>query len=254
MEFGPGFAPRQAAHAFRQWGSVVLRQVLDRMHVRQLAADALAAFVALDQRRFRLSPADRRTLDRMEMPVADGGGSFRMRLANYAVLDTPLLVDTIEALAGPFLWHVPPQVRRQSPEAPDAFLPFHQDDAYTHHYHRFIVCWTPLTACGADAPGLELAMGRVEEALEHRASGLWEAGVPAERLEALLRHLPRYAPVLEPGDAVLFGSRTLHRTYVPAGLQRTRLSIDFRAAPCAAIPDDVRRQRQFIHPRELAYV
>lgn len=254
VEFQPGFTAWAVGRAFRQWGAVVLRQVVDRSRVTELASDVLAAFVELDRRRARLSSADRRTLDRMEMPVADGDRSFRIQHANYAVLDAPRLVDALEGLAGPFLWHVPPQIRRQRPDVPQAYLPFHQDDAYTRHYRQFIVCWTPLTACGADAPGLEIALGRVEEALEHQARGLWEAAIPAERLDAVLRHVPRYAPVLEPGDVVLFDSRTLHRTYVPHGVRRPRLSIDFRAAPCAAIPDEVRRQRTFIDPKEIAYV
>lgn len=253
IEIGPSHDARAAGAALSETGVVLLRRLLDPAALAELATEVRSAFESLDARRSALSEEDRRLLDRMEMPVPDPDGAFRLRIRNYRVLDVPRLREILAAAVGPFLWHFPPMIRRQTPQAARAFLPFHQDWAYTPHYRRFFTCWTTLTPCGRDAPGLEVFCSPVREDMEHREEGLWERGVSDERLRALGGR-ETCAPVLEPGDVVVFGEHTLHRTAAGPAMTRTRYSIDFRAVPESEIRPEVRLRRKFVDPRALSHV
>ncbi len=253
IDLAPGFDPRQALEMLRVYGAVLLRGALNRRAVTQFGLDALSAFAELDANSDSLSPEDKAVLERMEMPVPVADRSFRTRVENYAVLGAPALVDLMERVSGPFVWHYPPQIRRQTPGKTKGFLPFHQDAPYNKHYAGFLVCWTPLTPCGYDAPGLELALGRVDTLMEHRASGAWEAELAPEVQETLLKTFPIYHPVMEPGDVILFDHLCFHRTYVPPNVSKVRVSIDFRAPAIDQILAPARQSRKFIDPRTLNY-
>jgi ectoine hydroxylase-related dioxygenase (phytanoyl-CoA dioxygenase family) len=253
LDLAPGFDPEHAAQLVREHGVVVLRQVLDPARVKALAEQVTAAFNDLDARKETLNEADKRLLERMEMPVPDRDRSFRTRVENFGLLDSPKLIQTIEKIAGPYVWHFPPQVRRQNPKAQHAFLPYHQDALYTRHYNEFRVCWVPLTPCGADAPGLEIAIGHIDYLVKHESSGSWEEGLAEEEYKRL-ESLPVFAPVLFPGDVVLFDDKTFHRTYVPPNVSKTRLSFDFRAPPRNSIKDEPKKSRKFVDPYTRDYV
>lgn len=254
IELPPTVSAQQVADTVKEFGVAVLRQALDRNGVEAFHSQILQAFAELDARRDELSEEDRQMLDRMEMPVPDRDNSFRTRIENYHVLNSEKIVSAIETLQGPFGWHYPPQIRRQNPQAKKAHLPYHQDASYMKDYKKFIICWTPLTACGEDAPGLEVAIGRVDEYISHSASGLWEAALTDEQLKEYLPNMVTYAPMLEPGDVILFDERTLHRTYLPERMTKTRISIDFRAAPLSILPPEVRAKRKFVEPRRFEHV
>jgi hypothetical protein len=140
-----------------------------------------------------------------------------------------------------------------TPGKTKGFLPYHQDLAYNPHYKDFLVCWTPLTPCGYDAPGIEIALGRVEKAMDHHASGAWEAELAGDVQEYILKNCPIYCPVMQPGDVALFDHLCFHRTYLPPTMSKVRLSIDFRAPSVAGILPKARESRKFIDPRTLDY-
>ena len=94
------------------------------------------------------------------------------------------------------------------PLPPDALLPM-------------VTCWIALTACGDDAPGLELAGPCRHELLPLDA--LSEA-----RVRASVAARDGDCPVLAPGDAIVFGGGLLHRTHVTPAMTRTRTSIELR--------------------------
>ncbi len=97
-------------------------------------------------------------------------------------------------------------------------------------------CWTALTPCGVDAPGLELVTQRLD------------ALIPATDLTD--RHLHErfgpeafWRPALQAGDALLFGGDTLHRTHVAPTMTQTRTSIEWRFFAADNPPARLRGER-----------
>lgn len=254
-DLGPEATASLAVAGLRANSFVVLREVLDRDLVSRKLRETLVEFERLDGMRERLSDDDRRSLDRMEMPVLDPETALRLRPDNYRLLACPLIRHVILEYQGPFLWHYPPQVRRQNPKVESALLPFHQDLAYSgRRYSRFVVCWVPLTPCGKTAPGLEFFIGRIDEDLQHEAAGAWEAGLAGSTIESLQETLPSYAPALEPGDVVLFDEHSLHRTYHQPRMTDVRVNFDFRAPSLVGLDPAVRDTRRFLEPEGLDFV
>jgi hypothetical protein len=254
-DFGPATSVNLAVSALRENGFVILRKVLDRELLARKLREAQVEFERLDAIRERLSEEDRRSLDRMEMPVPEPETGLRVQPDNYQLLNHPLIREVIFRYQGAFLWHYPPQVRRQNPRVESALLPYHQDVAYSRgRYDRFVVCWVPLTACGNTAPGLEFLVGRIDEDLQHEAAGAWEAGINGATIESLRATLPSHAPILETGDVILFGEHTLHRTYFHPEMQDVRLNFDFRAPSLSGLHPGVRDTRRFVEPEGLEFV
>ena len=101
---------------------------------------------------------------------------------------------------------------------------------------RMLTCWIALTACGDDAPGLELRRHPFETLLglaELRDGG---AGLrPGDEA--------RWAPSMRPGDALLFGGGVLHRTHVEPAMGSDRTSLELRLFDAARIPPQLRDDR-----------
>ena len=89
-----------------------------------------------------------------------------------------------------------------------------------------VTCWIALTPCGADAPGIEFAGGEPSELLPLAA--LADAAVRARHPES-----DRLRPVLEAGDALVFGGGALHHTHVAASMTHDRTSLELRFFPAA---------------------
>ena len=94
---------------------------------------------------------------------------------------------------------------------------------------QMLTVWVALTACGEDAPGLELTpvhparLLKVKELQEftlQRSSGQSDA----------------WSPVMKPGDALVIESSTLHRTYVRSQMMKDRTSIEVRLFPARNTP------------------
>jgi hypothetical protein len=86
---------------------------------------------------------------------------------------------------------------------------------------RLLTAWIALSACGEDAPGLELLCRPLPTLL------------PPGELEALRvqrGHAPGdfWRPLLSPGDLLLFGGDILHRTHVAPTMGSDRVSLELR--------------------------
>ena len=90
-------------------------------------------------------------------------------------------------------------------------------------------CWIALTPCGADAPGIEFAGGEASELLPLPA--LADAEVQARHPAS-----DRLRPVLEAGDALVFGGSVLHHTHVADAMIHDRTSLELRFFPAANLP------------------
>lgn len=82
-------------------------------------------------------------------------------------------------------------------------------------------CWIALTPCGDDAPGLEWVEAPQPRLL--RPAELRPEAVAARHDAVLFRR-----PVLQPGDALVFDGRLLHRTHLDPAMTRARTSIELR--------------------------
>lgn len=111
----------------------------------------------------------------------------------------------------PHIWHQDGGLGVDFPPHPGSMPPL----------TRLLTVWMPLDPCGEDAPGLEFVT-RPLDTLLHFAE-LNDAGLRA-RFDAE----EFWAPVLAPGDALLFGCGTLHRTHYRAGMRQPRTSIEYR--------------------------
>lgn len=99
-----------------------------------------------------------------------------------------------------------------------------------------VTCWIALTPCGADAPGIEFAGGDRTDLLPPAA--LAEAEVCARHPQR-----DRMRPVLEAGDALVFGGGVLHHTHVAATMPHDRTSLELRFFPAADLPTRLRGDR-----------
>ena len=97
-------------------------------------------------------------------------------------------------------------------------------------------CWIALTPCGTDAPGIEFAGAEPGELLP--LSALAEAEVRARHPES-----DRLRPVLEAGDALVFGGGALHHTHVADSMAHDRTSLELRFFPAAHPPPRLRGDR-----------
>lgn len=108
---------------------------------------------------------------------------------------------------------------------------WHQDGALHHDFRApaaplpLWTCWIALTRCGDDAPGLEWAEPSPDDLLA--PDQLTDAAVRA-------RFTTLHRPRLEPGDALWFDGRLVHRTAVAGPRRRT--SIELRFVPDGPLP------------------
>ena len=136
--------------------------------------------------------------------------------------------------------------RRPAGHAPHTW---HQDGALGHDFAArgaagtgpeallpMLTCWMPLTSCGLDAPGLEFVSPPLADLLtpQSLADELVRSKYPPERFQA---------PVMEPGDLVLFRSGVLHRTSVDPAMKSDRTSIELRFVAAGRIPSRLARDR-----------
>jgi len=97
-----------------------------------------------------------------------------------------------------------------------AAIPWHQDASFFGSRSYAVNCWTAITPCGTDNPGL----GVIPRPLDRRYG--WDSDehapldygnrLPPGLLEDLSRNHPPAFPVFEPGDALLFDEMTMHTT------------------------------------------
>jgi hypothetical protein len=211
IEITPADGPLRATQLLAQRGAVLIRGLF--------AAEECAPFRAagLDYFATHASQASsaHKLFDLAPLLETDGG---------------KFLAEAIR----PF-FPIPPQLRplqtylrRVAAEYPETAVPFHQD---VQAFGRLLInAWTPLTASGGEAPGLELVVARVRDLPDtvpaddqYDSLQISEATV-RERFpeDAIIR------PVMVPGDVLVFLGTTIHRTYLRPEMSAHRLSLELR--------------------------
>lgn len=133
-------------------------------------------------------------------------------------------------------------IRRQDPLAPtDTRLRFHQDGralAVPSADYCGVVFWIPLIPIDAETPSLEVINLRFDRLLEHAGNPatLFTEAVDPEALERRYRRHVKPLPDLRLGDIFIFEFTTVHRTRMPSGSEKPRISMDLRACPIRMKP------------------
>ena len=101
-------------------------------------------------------------------------------------------------------------------------LGWHQERGVFRRPSKAVNFWIALTACGTDAPGLEVIPTRMDHLVESPGKGYaLKEGVVEE-----LGLPPSVAPVFQPGDALVFDDLLLHRTAAREDMHAERYSIE----------------------------
>ena len=99
-----------------------------------------------------------------------------------------------------------------------------------------LTCWIALTPCGDDAPGIEFAGSDRTDLLPLAALADAEVGACHPQPD-------RMRPVLEAGDALVFGGGVLHHTHVAATMTHDRTSLELRFFSAGSPPSRLRGDR-----------
>jgi hypothetical protein len=117
-------------------------------------------------------------------------------------------------------------LRRVKPEF--RYTAWHQDGSFLGAEARAMNVWVGLTPCGGDrpAPGLEIVPRRVEGILPFGESG--GVGIDGFTVHRTAGETPVVRPEFDPGDALLFDERLIHRTFLSKDVQMTqeRLAVE----------------------------
>jgi hypothetical protein len=114
----------------------------------------------------------------------------------------------------------------------DNVLGFHQDTAVFDNVARGAMnFWIALTACGVDAPGLEVLPMRLNAPLE-RTHG--RMAVDPALIDSL--GVPTVIPRFEPGDALVFDEFLVHRTAMAPQMSNVRYSLENWFFTAASLP------------------
>jgi hypothetical protein len=164
--------------------------------------------------------------------VRSGGGVF-------AADSPPVLFDLLDAVeeAGvtdvvrgyfgedPALSLKKTTLRRVTKASTDAS--WHQDGAFMGTDIRTVNLWLPLTACGKDAPGLEILPRRLDSLVETGTEGaVFDWAASTEKVEEAGEGVRVSRPRFEAGDAYFFDHFFMHRTAADASMTKDRHAIE----------------------------
>jgi Phytanoyl-CoA dioxygenase (PhyH) len=117
-------------------------------------------------------------------------------------------------------------LRRVQPEF--RWTAWHQDGSFLGPETRAMNVWVSLTPCGGDrrAPGLEIVPRRVEEILPFGHLGA--VGIDGFAVHRTAGETPVIRPEFDPGDALLFDERMIHRTFLSEDVEmmHERLAVE----------------------------
>jgi hypothetical protein len=104
---------------------------------------------------------------------------------------------------------------------------WHQDGSFLDPDVRTINVWAALSRCGGDypSPGLEVVPRRFDEILPVEGDPSPHA-VSFEVVEQIAADTPTLVPAFEPGDAVIFDERFLHRTHLSPYMTEDRYALE----------------------------
>ena len=116
---------------------------------------------------------------------------------------------------------------------------WHQDGAFLGGVGtRTVNLWVALTACGEDAPGLELVPWRLNDIVPPGTHGSYfEWTVGEGKVAEMAGDRELASPRFVAGDAMLFDHLCLHRTGVRAGMTRGRYALETWMFAPSSYPD-----------------
>lgn len=122
---------------------------------------------------------------------------------------------------------------------PDAGSQWHQDGAFLGGAGaRTVNLWVALSACGEDAPGLEIVPWRLNEIVPPGTHGSYfDWSVGEAKVAEMTNGRPLAFPRFAAGDAMLFDHLCLHRTGVRAGMTRGRYALESWMFAPSSYPD-----------------
>lgn len=223
---------QQAAAVLTTYGVVKFRRCFDRDLIQNVVAEAKHIYNEreLMARAGTLPAASQSLFTRRTIPLGEVKVSG---LLAPTALASPIFVN----LARHYLGKQEPTqnpssfIRALVPGPNDQRLPFHQDQ--TILAAPLLNVWIPLTPCGRDAPGLEVAVAGERKQLAVAGSPDHPVVVERSRIdEALVEKTygtdALWAPEFETGDALVFTGVTVHRTHIRPEMTKSRLSVELR--------------------------
>jgi hypothetical protein len=111
--------------------------------------------------------------------------------------------------------------------ARNKLVAWHQDGSFLDPHVRTMNVWVALSKCGGDypSPGLQVAPMRIPEILEVDGA-LTPHSISAKLVAEVTAEVPVIVPEFDPGDAMLFDERFLHRTYLNAEMTEDRYALE----------------------------
>jgi hypothetical protein len=135
-------------------------------------------------------------------------------------------------------------VRYQRPDIQHQSYFFHQDSNYHTRdpkEHVGVTTWMPLTDAGKDAPGMQFHPYKLHDLLP-LPEGIEPSYLFADEAYCQDRFGETlWAPVVAAGDAIVFDTFCVHRTFITPDMTRERRSADVRVFPMQGAPKFTRR-------------
>ena len=122
----------------------------------------------------------------------------------------------------------------------DTVPTWHQDGSFMGADARSVDVWIALSACGpgTGAPGLDLLPMRVEDILDTQTHGEVHLYAIGQGLvDEVGAGRPWVAPHFEPGDAILFDERFVHRSSVGEEYTADRYAVETWFFGASSVPD-----------------
>lgn len=116
-------------------------------------------------------------------------------------------------------------LRRTLPD--HQLIAWHQDGSFLGDEVRTMNVWVALSPCGGTrpSPGLEILPQRLE-AIVPPDGILSPISIAQEEVDQLAREHATVVPSFDPGDALLFDERLLHRTHLAPGMTDVRYALE----------------------------
>lgn len=221
-------------------GALIVRRLFDddrvarglqTIRTAQRAAAATSGR-ALGDEWFRPFPKCERDDNILRRMVQDKGGTWLADspAATAHFLDELAAVGAVGAIAGHFgerpAFSLQKSTMRESPPK-EEMTGWHQDGSFLGGDVRTMNVWVSFTRCGGDhpAPGLEVVPRRVGELLP--TMRLWgAAAISFDLIEELATDTPVVRPAFEPGDALMFDERFVHRTFLDGSMTEVRYALE----------------------------
>jgi hypothetical protein len=170
--------------------------------------------------------------DGLRQMVARQGGTWLGDSPSSAavVLDGLRSAGVTDAIAGhlgetPVFSLQKSTLRRSLPKY--NLVAWHQDGSFLDADVRTMNVWVALSPCGGDrpSPGIELLPRRLHEVLP--VDGVMTPhSISYDLVDELAADMPTIVPVMDPGDAMIFDERLLHRTHLTQEMTEIRYALE----------------------------